>query len=340
MKLSRQESAILAVLAEHGSIPITDVAKLARLQVHSVRYALNRLIERQVIQPYTYINSQALGYLSYSFYFSISSRDAKSRQRFIDTLVNRQDIAWVAQLSGDYQFACTGLYRNSWEVEELISTVMQVEGITITNKVFRTEFLLTYFPFKFYLPPGRKSTVVKWGNHKTITQIDNTDALVLSALSKQRNLTHAELARRIGMPVSTFHDRIQKLVEKGVIDSFTYFLNIDKTNLHCYKIIISLKKYSLDFKESLLNFCHIHPNVDLLVHCASEWDFEINFHVDNAQQINLYVQQLEQNFGEYIGSIRALQILEHIKVINYPFDVDTAVEKKRSDSSMRIAANT
>ena len=48
-------------------------------------------------------------------------------------------------------------------------------------------------------------------------QLDDTDLAILDALQRDWHLSHAELARMVGLAVSSVHERVRKLVQGGVI---------------------------------------------------------------------------------------------------------------------------
>jgi len=59
---------------------------------------------------------------------------------------------------------------------------------------------------------------------KTV-KIDDKDRAILSELTKNSKLTTGKLSKKLGMPVTTVHNRMKKLEKGGVIINYT--LNID-----------------------------------------------------------------------------------------------------------------
>jgi len=59
--------------------------------------------------------------------------------------------------------------------------------------------------------------------------IDNKDKQILSALQENSKISFRELAKSLGVPVTTIWRRVKNLEEKGVIKKFT--IEIDRKKL-------------------------------------------------------------------------------------------------------------
>lgn len=57
------------------------------------------------------------------------------------------------------------------------------------------------------------------------TMLDNKDKKILAELKKDARKTTTNIAKKTNLKRVTVHDRIQKLIDKGIIESFTTKLN-------------------------------------------------------------------------------------------------------------------
>jgi len=61
--------------------------------------------------------------------------------------------------------------------------------------------------------------------------IDNKDKIILAELKKNARKSTKKIASNVKIPRVTVHDRIQKMVDKGIIKSFTVTLDYKKIDL-------------------------------------------------------------------------------------------------------------
>ncbi|NDC36730.1 MAG: Lrp/AsnC family transcriptional regulator, partial [Proteobacteria bacterium] len=157
------------------------------------------------------------------------------------------------------------------------------------------------------------------GPTPSVASVDAIDRKILSALSGSHGASHAELARRLGLPVGTFTYRVEKLEEKGIIGGYTYFLNTEKAGLSTFKLLIYSRGLDPIFADELTAFVRYHPNITLFVRCAGAWDFEINAVFDDTSSVLKLVQELHTKFASHIVNIRTMQIVRHVKARDFPF---------------------
>ena len=68
-------------------------------------------------------------------------------------------------------------------------------------------------------------------------KLDEEDFIIISELQKEGRISYAELSRRTGIPGSTLHDRVGRLVSKGVIKKFVAILDGVKVGVDAAAII-------------------------------------------------------------------------------------------------------
>jgi len=61
--------------------------------------------------------------------------------------------------------------------------------------------------------------------------IDEKDKIILTELKKNARKSTKKIATSVKMPRVTVHDRIQKMIDKGIIKSFTIILDYEQIDL-------------------------------------------------------------------------------------------------------------
>lgn len=116
-------------------------------------------------------------------------------------------------------------------------------------------------------------------------QLDDTDLAILEALQRDGHLSHAELARMVGLAVSSVHERVRKLVQGGVIAGWEARLSPAKLGLDLLAFVYVL----MDRPESSPGFIEAVatiPEVQECHHIAGDWNFLLKIRVRNTSALD------------------------------------------------------
>lgn len=78
--------------------------------------------------------------------------------------------------------------------------------------------------------------------------VDEFDHRILQILSENSRLSYAEIGRRISLSQSAAKERVQNLLENGIIKQFTVELDYEKLG-YPLKVVISLKFKNDEFRR-------------------------------------------------------------------------------------------
>lgn len=134
------------------------------------------------------------------------------------------------------------------------------------------------------------------------SSLDDTDRSILRLVQADARISNAELARRVGIPESTAHDRLSRLEEDGWIERYTAVLDHDALGLGVTAFtLVSLKNYAATdrVQASLVEI----PEV-LEVHLVSgDGDFLIKIRAEDPE----HLQELLQNHVEPLPAVSDLR---------------------------------
>ncbi len=66
----------------------------------------------------------------------------------------------------------------------------------------------------------------------TNIQIDEVDARILTALGADSRRSYADVGAEVGLSTAAVHERVKKMMERGVIERFSLRIAPDKVGLH------------------------------------------------------------------------------------------------------------
>lgn len=316
MKLNDTEKRILSVCSLRADISHKQIAKLAKLKVHTVQYSLTKLESRGVLKRTPLVNLPVLGFTMFNIYFSLSARSSK--RRILDSLLRHPNVLWVAELGGDYQYAIELTTKNLSEVLRTLESIGAEEFMF--RKSVSSQFSVNLFE-RQYLNPGRKGPfkTLSMEQAGTRVEIDKADELILKHLGLGFYQSIRQVARTLELPESTVADRIARLKKRGVLLGEFYTVDATAFGMLVYKILLSSNTTSRQLSERMREFCRDHPNVVHMVHCFGAWDYTIEIEVESPQSAVGINQEIIEHFEGAIFESRLIPKFSDLKVSLYPF---------------------
>ncbi|AHF81191.1 Lrp/AsnC family transcriptional regulator [Thermococcus paralvinellae] len=120
--------------------------------------------------------------------------------------------------------------------------------------------------------------------------LDRIDLRLLEELKENARENIATLSKKLGIPRTTVHYRIKKLVEEGIIEKFTIKPNYKKLNLGTTAFILA--RYDPDSgltqREVAEKVARINGVYEVHI-IAGEWDLLIKVRASSAEDIGKIV---------------------------------------------------
>ena len=146
--------------------------------------------------------------------------------------------------------------------------------------------------------------------------LDTTDLRLLKELRENARENIASLSKKLGIPRTTVHYRIKKLVEEGVIEKFTVKPNYKKLDLGTTAFILA--RYDPD---SGLNQREVAERIAALdgvyeVHIiAGEWDLLIKVRAPSSEEVGkIVVDRLREirGIGQTVTMVSFVTVKEEL----------------------------
>ncbi|ASJ06167.1 Lrp/AsnC family transcriptional regulator [Thermococcus pacificus] len=149
-----------------------------------------------------------------------------------------------------------------------------------------------------------------------VNALDAADMRLLKELKENSRENIASLSKKLGIPRTTVHYRIKKLVEDGVIEKFTVKPNYKKLNLGTTAFILA--RYDPD---SGLNQREVAERIAALegvyeVHIiAGEWDLLIKVRAPSSEEVGrIVVDRLREirGVGQTVTMVSFVTVKEEL----------------------------
>jgi Lrp/AsnC family leucine-responsive transcriptional regulator len=103
-------------------------------------------------------------------------------------------------------------------------------------------------------------------------QIDDMDARILSVMSHDSRRSYAEVGAEVGLSTAAVHDRVKKMIERGVIRHFSISVDPERVGLNFTAFVAIRNDGGIHCREVAPRL-RAMPEVQELHSVAGEYDF-------------------------------------------------------------------
>jgi len=121
-------------------------------------------------------------------------------------------------------------------------------------------------------------------------KIDSIDLEILSELISNARVSYRSLANKLGVSVSTIHNRVEKLIKLGIIKGFTAIVDYSKLGYDVTAVILAKVdgKHLIEVEREIAK----HPNVCSVYDITGEFDVAIIAKFHNISELNKFIKSI------------------------------------------------
>ncbi|MBU0616066.1 MAG: Lrp/AsnC family transcriptional regulator [Nanoarchaeota archaeon] len=131
-------------------------------------------------------------------------------------------------------------------------------------------------------------------------RLDKIDAKILAELDKNSKIPFSSLAKKLKISREIVKYRIKKLVNQGIIRSFTTMINPAKLGYMIYKVYLKFQNLPNELK--LIEYLLMHKNVFWIAKCDGAFDMIFGIYVDNLVAFDNLLLDFMGHFSQNILS--------------------------------------
>jgi len=142
--------------------------------------------------------------------------------------------------------------------------------------------------------------------------LDYQDLKILSALTEDPRASYADLSEKIGLSRDVIKYRINKLIEKGVIEGFQLTINPLKIGLNSLKILnISISNYEKSFLKEFSEHLNSSPYTVDFKQTMGNFDFSVTVISENDSNLSSIINEIKSKFKSSIKDIQIINVIEN-----------------------------
>jgi len=304
--LDVKDMKIMELVTEDGRLSLNTVASKVRLSREAVAYRIRRLQDMNVLRNcVAKIDMTRFYQSSYYILFRFRKTSPELHRQRIEALAASPYVMWVGSLSGEYDVAASFLARDTSDLLDFIRYLEnQFTDLAYELMIYTREFKNSYkdiFRTSKGLPEPADGFMMRSFSKSKIVHPDETDLVVLYSLSKNANITNAELGRVTGLSAEAVRQRIKQLEHGGIITGYRYLINIYNMNMEIYAVYLRFENLTQQKEDGLRTYIQTMPNVYYSARLIGKYNVQLGISARDRFHFQDIIDELKNRFSEDIS---------------------------------------
>ncbi len=318
LNIDQKDKKILTLLDENARLTNSQIAKKVGLSKPAVEYRLRRLESKNLIFVYyTVIDFPRLGFSQYKMYFKFQNTTLEDEQKLMEYWKNDRNSVWVGQIRGRWDLSVSVIATSNYAFGKILNNFMnKYSGFILEKDVLLTEYSPIYA--REYLTDTKPSEFI-YGTPSNLIELDDTDKKILKALSNDARINIVDLAKKTKLTRDIINYRLKKMTKEKLIAQYRCYPNLNNIGINLYKIIFRMKNFNEQSENTIKAYVSQHKKATQLLKLIGSWDLEIEFEVENEDELYKILTDIRKQFSEIIRDFDILRITETYKYDYFPF---------------------
>ncbi len=310
---------ILYCLDLNSRATLNEIAKKVGLSKQVVDYRLNGLVKEGVIkQFYTVINFSKLGYTQYKLYLKFQNVNVDKEQEIARYWIGNRNSVWVASCNGRWDLAISILAKDINEFGDILNGFVNSFGLFVLEK----NVLITQISPVFtrgYLTEEKEKRRFTYSGKIESYGLDEIDKKVMRLLASNARMQILEMMDKTNLTRDVINYRMKRLAKDNIISQYRILIDLDKISHKLYKIILRLHSLTPEKEKQFMTYIAAQPNGTQYLKLVGAWDCELEFEVENENQLHDILLEIRNKFSDIIRDYDTLLINKEHKLNYFPF---------------------
>jgi Lrp/AsnC family transcriptional regulator, regulator for asnA, asnC and gidA len=298
------------------------IGKKVGLPKTVVKYRVDQLVKDNVIENFsTMIDVFKLGYLVYRMSLVFQYASPEKEQEIIDYFKNYKNTWSASSTKGRYDFTVAILVKNQNDFFSFYEETLKNYRYYFKEIVFSQ--LYERFGYKhatlFAEVPHSDEKAYEYKYTNKTVDIDETDYKILYLLAKNSRIPSIDIAKELNVTSTTIINRISRLVNEGIIQSYSININTNKLGFKPFNVNLSLRNY--DKKKDIIKYLSNIPFIWEIHKAVGGYDLELSVFTLNFEHFHGLMDELRNKFPDditsydymYVTNIHKINLLPKIE---------------------------
>jgi len=319
LELDAMDRKLLFQLDFDARAPLSRIAKKLHTSIQVVKYRLNRLEQRKIIQGYYVdINASKLGYSIYLIYLKFQNMDESVEKEFISHIINQKSVGVNVSINGMWDF-CIGIWAKTISYfEQLCKEILLPYEKYIRSKTIMIETEFHYFKPKQIYKEQNNDEIIMYGNVSPIV-IDNIDHKILAILSKNCRTSLIEISNELKLTGNAIKKRMQHLEKNQLILGYRVMINYLKMGYLHYRVFMHIENTTSVNEKKLIGFLKYQAPIISVTRTIGFDELEFRCVVKSVDEFYWLMNTIKSNFPEIVSYDSLIYYKFHQSLNYYPF---------------------
>lgn len=325
-KIDVIDKKILYLLCKNARLSNTAIAKALKLKREVVSYRIKKMQERDFLHGFVArINPRKLGYLVHFVYLKLKT--PTNEKELVNELVKIKEITNLKNIGGRFDVFLEITTKSLEEFDNTFKDLLNkygplVQEYSILNSISErpmdVDLLLDENKKELERLRGIKESkgssfhkeLEKQKTGNSTIALDELDKKILSLMKLNARISIKEIVKETESNFPYINKRISRLIEEGVINTFTVFFSLAQLGIQMYPVLFHLRNLD-DNKFS--TFLELHPNVLWSHKLVGNWNYQVNIFARNNAHLHDVLNDIREAFAENIVSFDTMMVFNSFK---------------------------
>lgn len=318
---------IMYLLCKNARLSNTAIGKALKIKREVVSYRIKKMTEEKFLFGFTTrINPRKLGFIVN--FVHIKLKTPINEKEFVDEVMKMEKITGIENTTGNFDLWLEITSRSMEEFDATLKTILNKYGPVVRDykishvigeKAMDVDILLENAKSDLERLRNLKETkgssfqreLDRQKKDNAVVDINHLDKKILSVLKLNARLSIKDLAGEVGSNFNTVNARIKRLVEEGVITTFTTYFSLAAIGYQMFPILLQLRNVE-DSRFS--TFIEAHPNILWNYNLIGKWNKQINIFAKNNIHLHEVLNDIREEFPENIVSFDSMMVFNIFKL--------------------------
>jgi len=315
LKIDKKDRMLLYELDKNSRQSYSELAKKVKLSQEAVRYRINNLLKRKIINKFfTAVNLPKLNLTIYKVLLKLHNINEQKKTEIVDYLIANQLVLWVGDVEGSFDIAFTFGVDNLMKASSFFSGLYDKYGKQINQRQISVN-LVGQWLTRDYLTGKQRTqpSPPSYSESKEVEMIDSVDKNILYALCENARTSAVDIASDLKLSSDTIIKRIRKLEKQNILTRYRLEINNSEMSQIHYKVFIYLNDLSKEKVNSFLEHCRMQERIFYIITSFGEWDIELDIEVSNVNEFKGIMMDLTNKFSDIIRDYSYLTVYKVLK---------------------------
>jgi DNA-binding Lrp family transcriptional regulator len=316
LKLDLKDRKILNEIEMNARISHSQLAKKIKTSKQVVKYRIENLEKKNIIQGYfAIIDLLKLGYSIYIIYLKFQELSSKQQNIWHKQIDKNKNVLSTGRNAGEWDLTIVLRAKNNQELDKIFKQITKGKEDKIKKKIITTQIESTYFTETvLYGKQGKESTT---GGGKLV-DINKKDEKIIEILAKNCRISLINIAEKVNMSPNGVKERIKKLEKEKVIVGYKTKINYELLGFLHFRVFIHAKKISDEFYEKIKKFLKQKGSVESIGRFWGYADIDFRIHPKTIFDLYSIISELKDKFINNIIDIDSMIIVGWESINYYP----------------------